>query len=108
MTPWQGSGAAMACEDVVILKELLQSCRSSADCTAAFIAFDSIRRPRCQRIIDSSRETGGILCGRDNRSGLEPDKIGGLLAHQWDFIMGIDLSAHKANGLEAFHKFSQG
>ncbi|RYP35056.1 hypothetical protein DL767_003961 [Monosporascus sp. MG133] len=103
-TPWQGSGAAMAFEDAMVLKELLGNVTTSADIKAAFKAYDAVRRPRCQRVIDSSRETGLIFCGQHADAGLDPEKLRALLAPRWDFIYGLDMSAHKQ---EALHKFRE-
>ncbi|KAI1395720.1 salicylate hydroxylase [Hypoxylon fuscum] len=98
-TPWQGSGAAMAFEDVMVLQELLGNITSPKDITAAFKAYDVVRRPRCQRVIDSSRETGMILCGQDAYAGLDPEKLREVLAPRWDFIFGLDMSVHKEHAL---------
>ncbi|KAI1370677.1 salicylate hydroxylase [Hypoxylon crocopeplum] len=101
-TPWQGSGAAMAFEDAMVLRELLANITCLEDIGLAFKAYDVLRRPRCQRIIDSSRETGMILCGRDVNAGLDPEKLLEVLAPRWDFIEGLDMSAHKEEALHIF------
>ncbi|KAG8163704.1 hypothetical protein KVR01_007001 [Diaporthe batatas] len=107
MTPWQGSGAAMAFEDVAVLQELLRNTGSPADICAALKAYDMVRRPRCQRVINSSRETGIILCGKDAKADLDPQKIGEALAHMWDFIMGLDMRAHRADALKTFREMDR-
>ncbi|RYP66821.1 hypothetical protein DL769_005916 [Monosporascus sp. CRB-8-3] len=107
-TPWQGSGAAMAFEDAMILKELLGNITSSADIKAAFKAYDAIRRPRCQRVIDSSRETGWMFCGQHADAGLDPEKLRALLAPRWDFIFGLDMNAHKQEALHKLREMQQG
>ncbi|KAI3326763.1 salicylate hydroxylase [Xylariaceae sp. AK1471] len=99
MTPWQGSGAAVAFEDVMVMQELFRHVRSPAQIGAAFKTYDRLRRPRCQRIIDSSRETGMILCGQNADAGLDPEKLGGLLATKWDFIAGLDMKEHKQDAV---------
>ncbi|KAI2638331.1 salicylate hydroxylase [Xylaria nigripes] len=99
MTPWQGSGSAMAFEDVMIIQELLRHIQSTTQIEAVFKAYDFMRRPRCQRVIDSSRETGMILCGQDPEAGLDPEKLGQLLATKWDFIAGLNMNEHKADAL---------
>lgn len=89
----------MAFEDVMVLQELLGNITSPKDITAAFKAYDVVRRPRCQRVIDSSRETGMILCGQDAYAGLDPEKLREVLAPRWDFIFGLDMSVHKEHAL---------
>ncbi|KAL9621525.1 MAG: hypothetical protein Q9160_004055 [Pyrenula sp. 1 TL-2023] len=50
MTPWQGSGAAMALEDVVVLGALFTQRHSRSQIAGALRAYDAIRRPRTQQI----------------------------------------------------------
>lgn len=57
-TPWQASGGGQAFEDAMILGALLGCVRSSDQLSTAFEIFDEVRRPRTQRILDSSRESG--------------------------------------------------
>lgn len=58
MTPWQGSGASTSIEDALILETLLGKVSHPAQISAAFKAYDEVRRPRTQRIVESSREVG--------------------------------------------------
>jgi salicylate hydroxylase len=106
-TPWQGSGAGMAIEDAMIMRELLGHIQYSADFEACFAAFDAIRRPRCQRIIDSSRQTGRILTGQATELQLDPSKLGQGLSKQWDFIVGLDMEQHKKDALEKLRDLQQ-
>ncbi|KAI0805798.1 salicylate hydroxylase [Xylaria sp. FL0064] len=95
-TPWQGSGTGLAIEDAMVLGTLLAKVSSSQDIESAFRAYDEVRRPRCQQVIDSSRETGRILCGQ---SSLQADNLRELLAPRWNFIFGLDMEAHKQDSL---------
>ncbi|KAI1252095.1 hypothetical protein MGN70_006667 [Eutypa lata] len=99
MTPWQGAGAGQAFEDAVVLSTLLGDVTTTAQIDAAFRAYDAVRRPRAQRIIDSSRETGLIMTGQDADAGLDPEKLRPVLKSRWDFIYGIDLVAYKKEAL---------
>ncbi|KAI1209956.1 salicylate hydroxylase [Annulohypoxylon truncatum] len=98
-TPWQGTGAGLAIEDAMVLGALLSKVTSSKDIPAAFKAYDEVRRPRCQRIIDSSRETARIFCGRNPKIGLNPDKLREVIRPRWNFILGLDVEAHKAEAV---------
>lgn len=105
MTPWQGSGASQALEDVMILDILLSQVKDSSQLPAAFAAYDRVRRPRTQRIVHSSAETGIIMCGRGVETGLDIEKIQALLPGRWGFIYGHDKAEHKRAALEAFEEF---
>lgn len=99
-TPWQGAGAGQAFEDAAVLGALLGSTTSAEGIEAAFKAYDIVRRPRCQRVIDSSRGTGEIACGQNKDIGLDPDKLRNALATRWAFIFAMDLETHKQEALE--------
>ncbi|KFG84754.1 salicylate hydroxylase [Metarhizium anisopliae] len=100
-TPWQGYGLGLAIEDAVILSTLLAETSSCRGINAALQAYDAVRRPRCQMLIDSSRGTGRILCGQDGYAGLEPGRLKQVLAPRWDFIHALDIEAHKQDALGA-------
>ncbi|KAI8956907.1 salicylate hydroxylase [Daldinia sp. FL1419] len=100
-TPWQGSGAGLAIEDAMILGHLLSHTKSKDELDAAFKAYDVVRRPRGQRVIDSSRGTGQIFCGQSREIGLDPAKLRELVPGRWGFIMSLDIQQHKQDALEA-------
>lgn len=85
-SPWQGAGTALALEDSVILGTLLEATQSREDIAAAFEAFDPVRRPRCNRVVESSQRTGEISCGRDEELDLSPEKLRDALMPRWAFI----------------------
>ncbi|KAF2870625.1 hypothetical protein BDV95DRAFT_638322 [Massariosphaeria phaeospora] len=103
-TPWQGSGAGQAFEDAMILETLLKEVRDATQLTAAFRAYDQARRPRTQRVIQSSQGTGLILCGRGPDIRLDVDKIRAALPQRWGFIHGQDQKKHKADALAALRE----
>lgn len=59
-TPHQGAGAGMGFEDAYVLGSLLGEVNSSDQITAAFRAYDAVRRPRTQRLVRTSREAGAL------------------------------------------------
>lgn len=62
-TPHQGSGCTIAIEDAFILSYLIGDAyvRSEEDVFAAFKAYDTICRPRGQKVIITSKECGDLL-----------------------------------------------
>jgi salicylate hydroxylase len=73
---------------------------SSAGIETAFMAYDAVRRPRCQRVIDSSRGTGEICCGQVPAIGIDPEKLKEALLPRWGFIYGLDLASYKKEALD--------
>ncbi|KAK4169819.1 salicylate hydroxylase [Cladorrhinum sp. PSN259] len=104
-TPWQGAGAGQAFEDAVILEALFRRVTSAREIEAAFKAYDALRRPRGQQVIDSSRGTGKILTGSDEGVGLDPEKMGPALGPRWAFLYSLDLNAYKKEAVEKFREF---
>lgn len=104
-SPWQGAGAGQAFEDAVILEVLFRNVQSRRDIEAVFKAFDAVRRPRGQQVIDSSRGTGKILTGSDEGVGLDPDKMRAALGPRWAFIMSLDLNEHKKEALQKMREY---
>ncbi|KAK4208654.1 hypothetical protein QBC37DRAFT_296207 [Rhypophila decipiens] len=96
-TLFQGAGTGQAFEDAMILGTLFANLTSATQIPAAFRAYDALRRPRCQRVIDSSREMGYLCCGQGEGGtvGLDPDALRGAMAGKWDFIFGLDFEEYK-------------
>jgi salicylate hydroxylase len=94
MTPWQGSGAATALEDAVILGKLFEQISSPKEVEQVLKTYDTVCRPRSQRIAESSRQTGRILSGIADDIGLDPVKMHDALKDRWDFIHNFDLDSH--------------
>jgi salicylate hydroxylase len=94
MTPWQGSGAATALEDAVILSALLAEVDSTDQLASAFQVYDAVRRPRSQQIAESSRKTGHILSGTAEDIRLDPVKMHDALKDRWVSIHDFDLAGH--------------
>ncbi|KAI1501574.1 salicylate hydroxylase [Biscogniauxia marginata] len=105
MTPWQGAGAGQAIEDAMILGALLSELSSATDIDAAFQAFDAVRRPRCQQIIDSSRGTGQIMCGQNPDVALDAHEIKQALASRWGFIHMLDMTIHKEDAVRKMRDY---
>lgn len=90
-TPWQGSGAALAMEDAVVLAAVLGQVEKAADVAAAFEGYSVARMERAQRVIDSSRKTGRIICLQDEARGKTPEEILEMMKPRWDFIRDVDI-----------------
>lgn len=88
----------------MVLGELFANIASADEIGAALEAYDLTRRPRCQQVIDSSRETGRILCGQVD---LHADELRKLLAPRWNFIFGLDMELHKREALDALKTAQQ-
>ncbi|KAF3762120.1 FAD/NAD(P)-binding domain-containing protein [Cryphonectria parasitica EP155] len=103
-SPWQGSGGGMTIEDALILATVLGRATSQREACAALEIYDEVRRPRTQRIVESSRRTGLILAGRDEAIGLDLDRLRGNVLSRWDFIVDFDIEKHRDNAVDKSNK----
>ncbi|KAI0411382.1 hypothetical protein F5X98DRAFT_380802 [Xylaria grammica] len=102
-----GTGAGLAIEDAVVLSALLAHVRSASEIEAAFQAFSDVRQPRCQKVIDSSRETGNTVCGRHPAAGLDPERLNEALRTRCQHIHGLDHDTHKSEALAKFEAYGE-
>lgn len=59
-TPHQGAGAGMCLEDAYIMSNLMAEAKGIEDLEDVFRAYDTVRRPRTQRLVETSREAGTL------------------------------------------------
>lgn len=93
-TPWQGSGAGMSIEDSLILSSLLGRAKTTTEACVALKIYDRIRRPRTQRIVESSKDTGLIMTGKGEEIGLNLEILKQKVLPRWDFIIDFDVEKH--------------
>ncbi|KAI1772912.1 FAD/NAD(P)-binding domain-containing protein [Hypoxylon cercidicola] len=103
-TPWQGSGGGMSIEDSLILSALLGRAKSPTEALTALKVYDHVRRPRTQRIVESSRVTGLILAGRGEETGLDLGMLREKLVPRWDFIADFDNEKHRDEAVELMER----
>jgi salicylate hydroxylase len=92
-TPHQGAGAGQAIEDAHVLAELLGDSRVAPveDVVAAFRAYDEIRRPRCQRVVTSSKENADVLCLCFDGVWDDPVKLKEMLDLRFRWLWDLDV-----------------
>jgi salicylate hydroxylase len=97
-TPHQGQGAGMAFEDAYVLSNLIGYARSADDLEPAFKAFDATRRPRTQRLVETSRQSGRIYAFQEPGIGDDVSKIQRALKNRHDWIWYEDLEGEVQAG----------
>ncbi|KAI0425261.1 hypothetical protein F5Y09DRAFT_322186 [Xylaria sp. FL1042] len=83
----------MSIEDSLVLSTLLGHARSPREAKATLKAYDQVRCPRPQRIVESSWGAGTTLIGK-GETGIEMKRLGNLL-RRWDFILDIDMLEYR-------------
>lgn len=84
----------MSIEDSLILSTLLGRAQTVPQARKALEVYDRVRRPRTQRIVESSRGTGMIFLGKGDE-GLNLAWLKQNLMPRWDFIIDFDNKKHR-------------
>ena len=96
-TPFQGAGAGMAVEDAYVLARILRETKTASQLPAAFLAYDSVRRERTQKLVTTSREAGYVL--HFELVGDDLPKIKQALKGRMDWIWNHDFEAEVSRAL---------
>lgn len=81
-TPHLGAGSGMAFEDAYVLSHLFEGVKNTNDVEKALEAYDTVRRPRSQKLIQNSRRAGEIISFSHKDFG---DDVG-RIAHEIDAL----------------------
>lgn len=90
-TPHQGNGAGMAMEDACILSHLIGKAQRVADLKSAFAAYQSVRKPRVEKLVATSREAGLIDMFRHESIGDDPVKAAENMQERFKWIWNVDI-----------------
>lgn len=90
----------MSIEDSLILSTLLGRAKTPTEAQTALKVYDQVRRPRTQRIVESSRGTGLIASGLGQETKLDLRKLRASLLPRWDFILDYDNEKHRDEALQ--------
>lgn len=96
-TPFQGSGAGISVEDSLILSKLLGRATSPKEAQTALRVYDHFRRPRTQRVVESSKEVAWLFL---DQRGLNAEQTKEQLEHRWDHIIDMDVPKHLDDALK--------
>ena len=108
-TPHQGAGAGMAVEDAYILSALLSRVENAElDLEAMFVAYDEVRRPRTQRLVDTSGKTAKVYELQGERTEDDLEAIAEELKGRWEWIWKVDLERELDMAREVFERRRKG
>ncbi|KAI2635550.1 FAD/NAD(P)-binding domain-containing protein [Hypomontagnella submonticulosa] len=100
--PHAGNGAAQAIEDAAILSRVFAHVESKCQIDAALRAFDEIRRPRSQRVVDITRQFGRLYSQDEEVRDLESMKR--QLREGGMYTNGVDMDAQIRAAVSAFRR----
>lgn len=103
-SPHQAAGAGQGLEDAVLLSRLLPLVKSPEQLETAFRIYDSIRRPRAQKVVTTSFEAGKIYTWHDPEIGDDMTKIVANANQRLHWIWQHDLAEELKMAEEEFNK----
>ncbi|KAI1101460.1 mannitol 1-phosphate dehydrogenase [Jackrogersella minutella] len=105
-TPHQAAGAGQGLEDAAVLSHLLSLVKTSDKLEAAFKVYDSIRRPRAQKVVLTSFEAGLIYTWRHPEINDDMNKIVKNANQRLHWIWQHDLAADIKKAEDDFYRLS--
>lgn len=107
-TPFQGQGAGQAIEDAYVLSSLFGAVDSLDKAPLAFRAYDKIRRPRSQRVCETSREQGEMCALRLPGVGDDAKLLDQNISWRMDWMWHRDIEGERNEALGVFNALLEG
>jgi salicylate hydroxylase len=100
-----GNGAAQAIEDAAVLHALFAQVTDVSQIAKAFAAFDAVRRPRSQKVVEISRNFSQLYSFRlDEVVGTDPDKMTAYIREMGSYTNDYDLEAQNRNAVGLYEE----
>ncbi|TGO82144.1 hypothetical protein BPOR_0910g00060 [Botrytis porri] len=90
-TPHLGAGSGMAFEDAYILSRLCEGVNNRRDIQKALEAYDSVRRPRSQKLLEFSKKAGELISFTHDDFGDDVRKIADEMDLLYEWVWTYDL-----------------
>lgn len=102
--PFAGNGGAQAIEDAAVLTALFARLSSLSEVEKALAAYDAIRRPRSQKVVEMARDFGRLydfaLPGIDD----DPVKMKQFMGKSAAFTNNADLGKQNEDAIKLFEE----
>lgn len=101
-TPYQGAGAGQAIEDALVLSTLFQHLKSREGIRSVLHAYDTVRRPRTQKIVRTSRDASELFYFSDGFVNGDGARWRETWAGRMNWIWEVDLLKQNAEALRIY------
>lgn len=102
--PFAGNGAAQAIEDAAVLNALFAEVKDASQIEKAFAAYDEVRRPRSQKVVEISRDFGRLYGFAIPEYGDDPVKMKQFFGKSAAFTNNADLQAQNDNAVRIYRE----
>ena len=106
--PFAGNGAAQALEDAAVLDHLFARVEDVSHIEAALAAFDAVRRPRSQKVVDIARTFGRVYAYAEGNLHEDPQGMRDFFAEAAAFTNEVDLNKQNRDALEIYESILRG
>ncbi|KAK0710386.1 hypothetical protein B0T21DRAFT_415945 [Apiosordaria backusii] len=106
--PFAGNGAAQALEDAAVLDHLFGKVKQPSQIEAALGAYDAVRRPRSQAVVDLARKFGRVYAFAEGDIHEDPEKLRQLFTLAGQFTNEADLLKQNEDAMSKMEKSVRG
>ncbi|KAI2470250.1 FAD/NAD(P)-binding domain-containing protein [Annulohypoxylon bovei var. microspora] len=100
--PFAGNGAAQALEDAAVLDSLFVHVTQPDQIPRALAAFDQVRRPRSQAVVDLARKFGRVYAYAEDGMHEDPERMRRFFAEMAAFTNEFDVRGQNESALRVF------
>lgn len=100
--PFAGNGAAQALEDAAVLDHLFSRITAPEHIEPALAAYDTIRRPRSQKVVDLARQFGRVYAYAEDGMHNDPTRMKQFFAGAAAFTNNADLQKQNDAAMDLF------
>ncbi|KAF2814505.1 FAD/NAD(P)-binding domain-containing protein [Mytilinidion resinicola] len=93
-TPFQGAGCGQAIEDALVLATLFRYAKYPEHIAPALAAYDAVKRPRSQKVVETSREAMELYGFTDASVNGDAERWKDIWTQRMKWIWEIDLAQH--------------
>ncbi|CAJ2508096.1 Uu.00g092820.m01.CDS01 [Anthostomella pinea] len=102
--PFAGNGAAQALEDAAVLDCLFGHVENAGPIKAALKAFDEVRRPRSQAVVDLARKFGRVYAYAEDGMHEDPVRMKKFFGQMAAFTNEFDVKGQNDEALKRFQQ----
>ncbi|KAK4204625.1 hypothetical protein QBC40DRAFT_345360 [Triangularia verruculosa] len=106
--PFAGNGAAQALEDAAVLDHLFGRVKQPSQIEAALGAYDAVRRPRSQAVVDLARKFGRVYAFAEGDIHEDPEKVRDFFTLAGQFTNEADLLKQNEDAMSKMEKSFRG
>ncbi|KAI9935099.1 hypothetical protein MW887_000720 [Aspergillus wentii] len=102
MSPYQGAGAGQAIEDALTLSAVFGHVQTVDQIAPALAAYDAVRRPRSQKVVNTSREQLDMLTFNDGVVNGDSEMWTQAMIERMDWLWNGDLVKQNKEAVDLF------